>query len=418
MSETKAETLSAAILTIGSELLCGDGVDTNSAWFSRRLTRLGIDCVLHLSCSDDMDRMLEAIRFAAAHADVVIITGGLGPTTDDLTRQAVARWADVPLVLDEPSLEHIQGLFARFGRDMPESNRVQAEIPQGAQVLRNDVGTATCFRFEREGTLLFALPGVPREAYWAWDTHLQGPLRERSGSSPLAERTFRTVGISESALGEWLAALEGVEVRYAAEESKGTIRVTLLAADQDVAQDAWLRAKELAGKHICALGNDLLPEALAGLLRAKRLTVATAESCTGGRVAAALTGIPGVSSAFEQGFVTYSNQAKTDHLGVAEQLFVDHGAVSKEVALAMARGVRERTGSSLGLGVTGIAGPGGGTDDKPVGLVHMAVAGPGEDDIVHLERRYPGTRQVVQSRATAGALDLIRRAVVGHSPER
>ncbi len=401
-----------AILTIGSELLCGDGLDTNSAWLSLRMSRLGLDCQLHISCPDDTSAIVSAIEYTAERVDVVVITGGLGPTVDDLTRAAIASYAGLPLELHEPSLEHIRGLFARFGRTMPESNVIQAELPRGARVLTNEVGTAACFALEHEGTLIYALPGVPREVYWMWDNHLSAELGVR-GTGARAERTFRTVGISESALGERMQPIEAkgdMEVRYAAEESLGTIRVTLLAHTEDAAQQAWLQARELAGEHVCALGTDLLPEAVAALLVAKGLSVATAESCTGGRVASALTAIPGVSCSFQEGFVTYSNAAKTKHLGVPEALLAKHGAVSREVAEAMARGVRERTGSDLGLGVTGIAGPGGGSEDKPVGLVHMAVAGPGQGDLLHLRRRYPGTRTVIQTRATAGALDLIRRA--------
>lgn len=403
-----------AILTIGSELLSGDGTDTNSGWLSRKLALLGVECRLHASCPDDMDTIVSSLEHADSQAEILIITGGLGPTSDDLTRQAVARFAGVPLEMHEPSLQHIRDLFARFGRDMPESNTVQAELPQGARVLKNEVGTATCFSVAKGDTTIYALPGVPREVYWMWDTYLEADFAALGGER--AERTFRTVGISESALGEKLKPIEAdeaIEVRYAAEETKGTIRVTFLTKAEDTAEAAFVQAQEIVGKHICSVGHVLLPEAVATLLMEKTLSVATAESCTGGRVAAALTGISGVSSVFQEGFVTYSNAAKTKHLGVPEPLLEAHGAVSEEVALAMARGVRERTGSAIGLGVTGIAGPGGGSDEKPVGLVHMAVAGPGDDDIIHLRRRYPGTRKLVQTRATAGALDLIRRAAQG-----
>jgi nicotinamide-nucleotide amidase len=408
-----------AILTIGSELLRGDGLDTNSQWLSRRVERLGLQVHRHASCPDVLEQIVDELAFSARGAEVLIVTGGLGPTRDDLTRAAVARWAGVELELHEPSLRHIEALFRRFGRDMPDSNRVQAELPQGARALTNEVGTATCFALEQDGCLVYALPGVPREVRWLWDAYLRPELGARAQRPQLAERTFRTVGISESALGEALAPVEaraGVEVRYAAEESKGTIRVTLLTADEAAAQDAWQEARALVGDHVAALGNDELPVALVALLRAAGLKAATAESCTGGRVAAAITGVPGSSWVFEEGFVTYSNGAKTARLGVPEETLADHGAVSREVAEAMARGVRERTGADLGVGVTGIAGPGGGSDAKPVGLVHFAVAGPGPDDLRHKQRRFPGTRDLVQTRATAAALDLLRQAALERLP--
>ncbi|RMG06370.1 MAG: CinA family nicotinamide mononucleotide deamidase-related protein [Planctomycetota bacterium] len=405
----------AAIVAIGSELLCGDGLDTNSRWLSQRLEGLGLRVVLHLSCPDEVGAILDALRFAAERAQVLLTTGGLGPTRDDLTREAVARWAGVSLQLHEPSLERIRQLFARFGRDMPASNRVQAELPVGARVIDNEVGTASAFSLDHAGTRLYALPGVPREMRWLWENALAGEL-ESADAAPPARRTFRTVGISESALGERLLSVEerpGVEVRYAAEERLGTIRVTLLHEDQDAVQDAWREARDLLGEHVCAVGGDTLAESLAGLLHARGLRVATAESCTGGRAAAALTALPGISRRFLAGFVTYSNRAKVRDLGVSEELLAARGAVCPEVAAAMARGARARAGADLGLGVTGVAGPGGGSSEKPVGLVHMAAAGPGDDDLRLLERRFPGDRDLVQARATAAALDLLRRAAGG-----
>ncbi len=404
----------AAILTIGSELLRGDGVDTNSAWLSRRLEGIGYTCTLHLSCPDDEGAIVEGLAYAVPRADVVVTTGGLGPTVDDLTRAAVARFLGVPIETHPPSLEHIAALFARFGREMSASNRRQAELPQGARVLTNEVGTAPGFAASVAATgggevTIYSVPGVPREMRWMWSTYLLGELRARGGRA-LAERTFRTVGVAESVLGERLGPIEAapdVEVRYAAEETRGTIRVTLLTtAGEERAQALWLEAKGLVGHHLRCLGTDELPEAVAAWLVARRLTLATAESCTGGRVAAALTAIPGISSVFGEGLVTYSNAAKTRLLGVPADLLAQHGAVSPEVAAAMARGARDRAGADLGLGVTGIAGPGGGSEEKPVGLVHLAVAGPGEA-VVHRERRFPGTRELVQARATAAALGLI-----------
>lgn len=410
----------AAIIAIGSELLNGDGLDTNSQWLSRRLERLGFQLSFHLSCLDDEADIVAALAFAHERVDVIVTTGGLGPTNDDLTRQAVATFLGVELAEDAGSVTHIEALFASFSRTMPESNRRQALIPVGAEVLQNDVGTAPGFRAERDGTAIYVIPGPPREVLWMWDHRLFERLRDASGVIR-AERTFRAAGIGESKLAELLAPLEAdpaLEVRYAAEEQLGTIRVTILTEGQDRAQEAWLEANRLAGPFVAAQGNDLLAEAVAALLHARGLTVATAESCTGGRVAASLVEIPGTSAIFGESYVTYSNEAKQRLLGVPAEVLEAHGAVSVETAHAMAKGVRRAAGADLGVGITGIAGPGGGSAEKPVGLVHIAVAGPGDDDLRHFARQYPGDRHLVQVRAAAGALNLLRQALEATTPVR
>jgi nicotinamide-nucleotide amidase len=404
----------AAILTVGSELLRGDGLDTNSQWLSRRLETLGYSVVLHLSCLDDEDEIARLLSFVAASTDLVVVTGGLGPTVDDVTRAAVAQALKVPLEIDEGELRHIEELFARFGRSMSPSNRRQAELPQGATVLRNEVGTAPAFRVSCGEVPVYVLPGVPREMKWLWDHYLRQDLIR--GHAPRAERTFRTVGIGESRLGERLApveALAGVEVRYAAEEREGTVRVTLLASTQDEVQAAWEAAREAVGETIACIGPDLLQESVVAALCAQGLTLTTAESCTGGRVAARIVQVPGASQVFERGLVTYSNQAKSQLLGIAPEVIETHGAVSEVVARAMARGAREAGNTRLGVAITGIAGPGGGSNDKPVGTVHLAVAyGPKDEDVLHQKRRYPGTREMVQVRSAAGALKLVLDACV------
>lgn len=405
-----------AILTIGSELLRGDGVDTNSAWLSRRLEGLGFRVRLHMSCLDDMDDIVAGIQRACEQAEVVILTGGLGPTGDDLTRAAVAQYLEEPLVLDEGELAHIEALFARFTRVMSPSNKTQALRPQSARPLRNEVGTAPAFCVEGiGGARIYSLPGVPREVYWLWDRHLAPELSAISGRARSAERTFRTAGIGESSLAEQLApveALPGIEVRYSAEESLGTVRITLLAEGEAEAQAAWEQAREIAGVHLAALGTDTLNEASAAALVAAGLTLTTAESCTGGRVTAQLVEVAGASAFLGRGFVTYSNASKTELVGVPAALIDAEGAVSEAVARAMAQGARRAGASDLGLGITGIAGPGGGSEEKPVGTVHFALAyGEREDQVLHLRRVFPGTRDLIQTRAAALGLHLIQRGI-------
>lgn len=407
----------AAVVTVGTELTSGRRVDTNSAWLSRRLEALGFRVLAHHSCPDDEAAIARTLARAGDDARVVVITGGLGPTSDDLTREGAARLLGVPLEHHAPSWAAIQERFARFGRVATPSNRRQADLPQGARALENQLGTAPAFAFERGEVSYWALPGVPREMRWLWEQHLLPVLRARAPGER-REWTFRTVGIAESVLGERLGAIEqepGVEVRYAVEEALGTIEVTLLLPAADPEGPARLArladaARAALGEHVCAEGGETLAAGLARALVERRLTVATAESCTGGRVAAFLTAIPGVSDAFLEGVVSYSNQAKTRLLGVPAALIEAHGAVSEEVARAMAAGVRERAGTDLGLGVTGIAGPGGGSAEKPVGLVHLAAARR-DGRVLHLRRVFPGEREQVQVRAAAAGLDLLRRAL-------
>jgi nicotinamide-nucleotide amidase len=418
--------LRAGIVTIGSELTSGTRLDTNSAWLARRLTPLGVEAWVHRSVPDDLPAIIKAFEETLADVQVVLCTGGLGPTSDDMTRDAVAAMLGVDLVFDPPAWEAIEARFRAFGRTPSATNRRQAEFPRGARVLPTDVGTAAGFVITHRGVPIHCVPGVPREMRWMWERYLEADLRALGGVAR-DMRVFRCVGIAESALGERLQELErtpAVEVRYSVEDTIGTIEVRLLvgahegqaAAARADALEA--RAHELVGRHhVCATGEASLAESVGALLVDRRLTVASAESCTGGRLAAAFTAIPGISAAFLEGLVTYSNEAKTRLLGVPADIIEARGAVSQEVARAMATGVRERAAADWGVSTTGVAGPGGGSPDKPVGLVHIAVAGPG-GVVHHVERRYPGDREQVQARATAGALDLLRRAVLGVALDR
>jgi len=398
----------ASILAVGSELTAGDLVDTNSAWLSKRLEGLGFEVVGHRACADVIPRIQAALGQACAEAQVVLITGGLGPTSDDLTVEALAGAAEQPLEFHEPTWAAIQQRFAAFGRVPNDQNRRQANLPRGATVLTNEVGTAPGLRLELDGARVYSLPGVPREMRWLWRTYLAPELGEL-GPGALAEWTFRTVGLSESVLAERMRpveALEGLVVRYNVEEARGTIVVTLRARDREVLIRAQPLCRTAAGAYLCAEGSDHLVDALVADFAARGLTVATAESCTGGRVAAALTGVPGSSAVFLEGVVAYANAAK-ERLGVDPALIATHGAVSPQVAHALAHAVRARSGADLAVAVTGIAGPGGGTETKPVGLVYFHAASAEAD--LPLERTFAGERTLIQARATALALDLLRR---------
>ena len=398
----------ASILAVGSELTAGDLVDTNSAWLSQRLEALGFEVIGHRACADVIPQIQAALAQACAEAQVVLITGGLGPTSDDLTVEALAGAAKQPLEFHEPTWAAIQERFAAFGRVPNDQNRRQANLPRGATVLTNQVGTAPGLRLDLDGARVYSLPGVPREMRWLWRTYLAAELGEL-GPGALAEWSFRTVGLSESVLAERMRpveALEGLVVRYNVEEARGTIVVTLRARDPEVLAQAQPLCRTAAGAYLCAEGDAHLVDALVGDFAARGLTVATAESCTGGRVAAALTGVPGSSAVFLEGVVAYADAAK-ERLGVDPALIAAHGAVSPQVAHALAHAVRARSGADLAVAVTGIAGPGGGSEEKPVGLVYFHASSAGTD--VPLERTFAGDRGLIQARATAVALDLLRR---------
>jgi nicotinamide-nucleotide amidase len=413
--------MEAAIVAIGSELTTGRIVDTNSAWLSRRLMVLGVKPVYHVAIPDERKAVIEGLRDAASRAKLVVVTGGLGPTEDDLTRDAIADALSVPLELDEASLAKIEKLYSTFRRGpMPPSNRRQAQFPRGARILDNDCGTAPGFSVELFGARLWCMPGVPREMFRMWERHVEPELAERSGLPPgsLAERTLRTCGIAESALGEMTADLvskddPSAEIAWCVQDAEATILLTFTVREpKDPARaaaraDALLQAaRERIGRKVCVVGTETLHARVLELLRARGRTVATAESCTGGRIAAWLTAIPGSSESFREGFVTYANEAKTARLSVPEELLREHGAVSSPVARAMAEGARRVAGTDYALAVTGVAGPGGGSEEKPVGLVFLAVAGPRGTQVV--ERRFVGDRGRVQIQASATALDLLR----------
>lgn len=418
--------LRAGIITVGSELTSGTRQDTNSAWLAKAMAPHGVEPWILRSAPDDKAAIIRALEETIPEVRLIVCTGGLGPTSDDLTRDAVAAMLGADLVFDAPTWEAVEARFRVFGRTPSPSNRRQAEFPRGARILATEVGTAAGFVVTRHGVPIYCLPGVPGEMRWLWARHLEADVRGLGGASR-AVRVFRCVGLAESVLGERLGELEaapGVEVRYSLDAAAGTIEVRLLVAgDAALTADARAdvvaaRAHELVGAHhVCATGEASLAERVGALLLERGLTVATAESCTGGRIAADLTAIPGISAAFLEGLVTYSNQAKARLLGVPAEVIADGGAVSQEVARAMAAGARERAGADWAVSTTGIAGPGGGSADKPVGLVHIAVAGP-TGAVHHVARRYPGDREQIQIRASAGALDLLRRAILGLALER
>ena len=410
--------LTAEIIAVGSELLTPFRTDTNSLWLTDRLNSVGIEVKLKTIVGDDDARLEETIRDALKRSVVVVLTGGLGPTEDDITRKIAARALSRRLSLDEKVLEEIKARFLHWGRKMPEINARQAMVIEGAEVLPNPNGTAPGMYVEHEGRVVVLLPGPPRELKPMFESHVLAKLSERAGGLHVARRVLRVAGMGESAVDERIAP---VYMQYKNPQTTILFNNTEieihLTAQGKSEQEAELLLDGLAGQIEERLGDSIFAfrgeqmEEVVGLrLAVNGFTLACAESCTGGLVAHRLTEVPGSSNYFMEGVVTYSNEAKTRLLGVPAELIERHGAVSAEVAEAMAEGVKRRAATDFGLSVTGIAGPGGGTTEKPVGLVYISLA-----DDAHTEHRrimLPGDRHLIRWRASQAALDLLRRRLI------
>lgn len=410
--------LTAEIIAIGSELLAPDRTDTNSLWLTEKLNRIGIEVKLKTIVGDDDARLEEAIRDAVKRSRVVITTGGLGPTEDDVTRKVAARALGRRLLLDEKVLGKIRARFEYFGHTMPERNSRQAMVIDGAEVLGNPNGTAPGLYLEHEGCAIALLPGPPREMNPMFETFVQPRLAEKAGELRFSRRVLRVSGMGESAVDEKIAPVytqyTNPQTTLLFNNSEVEIHLRAHARTEQEAEalldEVSLKLEERLGRAVFAFRGETMEEVVGLRLSVGGFTVAIAESCTGGLVAERLTNVPGSSAYFMLGVVAYSNEAKSRLLNVDTRLILEHGAVSAPVAKAMAEGVRRRGQTDFGLAVTGIAGPGGGTEEKPVGLVYIALA-----DDAHTEYRrlmLPGDRQLVRWRASQAALDLLRRRLI------
>jgi nicotinamide-nucleotide amidase len=410
--------LTAEIIAIGSELLTPSRTDTNSLWLTDQLNRIGIEVKLKTVVGDDDARLEEAIKDALRRSRVVITTGGLGPTEDDITRKIAARAMSRRLQLDEKVLEHIRSMFMRWGRQMPEINARQAMIIEGAEVLDNPNGSAPGMYVEHEGRSVVLLPGPPREMKPMFETHIKPRLALKAGDVRVVRRMLRVSGLGESAVDEKIAPVyrQYTNPQTTILFNRSEIEIHLTAQGK-TEQEAELLLDGLAGQieerlgdAIFAFRGETMEEVVGLRLAVNGFTLATAESCTGGLIAERITEVPGSSVYFREGVVTYSNESKVRLLGVPFDLIAEYGAVSAPVAEAMAEGVRLRADADFGISVTGIAGPDGGSEEKPVGLVFIALS-----DDAHTEHRkllLPGDRQLIRWRASQAALDLLRRRLI------
>lgn len=413
---------SAEIVSVGTEILLGELVDTNAAWLSNRLAALGVSIYHHTAVGDNKDRVTTALEEAAARADLIITTGGLGPTSDDVTNECLGLVAGREMVEYPEARCHVDEMFVRFGREPTPSNYKQALFPEGSSLIPNPVGTAMGALLERNGTLFATLPGVPLEMERMFEETLEPLIKERTEGT-IVSRTLHFIGIGESALAEkvqdFLDASDPT-VAPLAGQGKVRLRVTARAATPE---EAEAKINPVAEEILSRLGeyhfgedDETLESAVGRLLTEEGATLALAESCTGGLLAKRLTDGAGSSAYFIEGLVTYSNGAKERLLEVPHEMLVEHGAVSEPVARAMAEGVREAAGADYGLSVTGVAGPDGGTEEKPVGLVFVGLSDANGTVAERLDlSAFRRSREAIRERSANRAFDLLRRRILGQN---
>lgn len=409
------------VVTIGTELLLGQTVDTNAAELGRALSAAGVEVVRHTSVSDRPETIRAAVAEALERTGFVITTGGLGPTRDDMTKREVSGLLGKALILDDAVLRSLQERFRRLGRPMPAVNRTQAEVPEGATVLRNPRGTAPGLWVEDRGRVVIMLPGVPSEMRGLLAEEVLPRLAAKSSGVVVRSRTVRTTGVAESALAERVGPIEDdiapLTLAYLPSTEGVDLRVTAWGMREDEADRrlaaAAERLRERAGEHCYGDDGTDLAAAVLDHLRARKARLVVAESCTGGLLSGRITAVPGASSVFIGGVVAYDNVVKSGTLDVSPELLDRHGAVSEQVVSAMAQGVQRQFAVDAALAVTGIAGPAGGTADKPVGTVWLAARLGTETRA--LKRIFPGDRGEIRARAAQAALDLLRRLMAGTS---
>jgi competence/damage-inducible protein CinA-like protein len=412
----------AAILSTGDEITTGKVVDTNANYIADKLVEAGVDVVSVLTVGDVAERIIWAWQQAIAHADVIISTGGIGPTADDLTTELVAKVAGVDLFFSEEVAERIRRVFASLNRPMPENNLKQARFPAGSVIIANHLGTAPGYRLDLDTPQgrkhLIILPGVPREMKPMMEETVLPWLREmRGGGDVFLTRTFQTFGISESGLDELVAGTVSEEegrLAFRANFPQISMRVTVHGKAHEVEtklEELSGRIRTRIGSFVYGEGDVTMEEVVGRLLKEQGKTVGIAEACSGGLVTHRLTNVPGSSAYLLGTIVAYADAAKNKLLGVTPEVLKQHGAVSEEAVREMATGVRERLGANIGVAVTGIAGPDGGTPDKPVGTACLALAMDG----TVVSRRYQlwGNREWIKTLVSQLVLDWVRRALLG-----
>jgi len=407
--------MNAEILCVGTEILLGDIINTNAAYISRGLANCGVGCYYQSVVGDNPGRLSESLKLALSRADMVVTTGGLGPTYDDLTKETVATYFGLDMELHQPSLDRMIAMFSRGSRPFTKNNEKQAYMPKGATIFKNDRGTAPGLAVEKDGKIVIMLPGPPNEMTAMFDNQVRPFLQSRS-SQVLRSSTIHIFGMGES-------AVEDVLHDYMLEHANPTVAPYAKTGEVELRVTASAENAEAADRLIAPVVQeivDIFPDTVYGvdvgnihtaLVRALTLagrTIAVAESCTGGMISARITDIPGASAVLICGVCTYADSSKTEFLGVRPETLAVHGAVSEETALEMARGVRLRAGADIGLATTGIAGPSGGSEEKPVGLVCIAISTADKEKTLklRLSRGYAGERELIRNLACLHAMHL------------
>ncbi len=379
------EIIKAEVVTIGDEILYGQITDTNTQWISSALDKIGIKIIRKSSVGDDYQEIIQILEESTQRADVVLITGGLGPTKDDITKKTLAEFTSDTLVRNEVALEHVTELFRKFGRELSDINRQQADIPSRSIYLHNAVGTAPGMWLNYQGTVIISMPGVPFEMKYLMEKEVIPRLRQEFQCPVILHKVIRTAGIGESWLAEKIADWEDqlpphIKLAYLPNLGQVRLRLTGIGPDEDnlkadIEQEAD-KLLPLIREYIYGEGEDDLELTIAKLLLEQKATLSTAESCTGGYLAHSITANPGSSAYYLGSVISYSNQVKMDLLGVDENTLMNHGAVSEETVIQMAEGARNALKTTYALSTSGIAGPDGGTPEKPVGTIWIACAGP------------------------------------------
>ena len=411
--------MKAEIITIGDELLIGQTIDTNSAWMGSELSLAGFDIHKKTTIHDNNSDILKALSDAAGKTDVVLITGGLGPTSDDITKQTLCQFFGTRLVLNKEVLDMIQNMMLRRNFPMNENNRKQAEVPESSKVLSNAAGTAPGMWFEKEGTIFISMPGVPYEMKYIMNEHVLPELRKRFTSQVVIHKNIMTYGIPEAILAELLTDFETTlpaNIKLAYLPAYGIIKLRLTGTGknpEEVSEQVDQQVKKLytvIPGFIFAEDEESFETVIGNLLAQKNKTICTAESCTGGHIAHMITSVPGSSSYFKGSVVSYANIIKVSLLGVDEKLIGKEGAVSESVARAMAEGARRLMNTDYSLATSGIAGPDGGTDEKPVGTLWIAVAS--GSGTVSEKHNFGGDRLTNIKRFSNAALNLLRKQIL------
>ena len=405
------------IISVGTEILLGDIINSDAQYLSKKLSDMGIECYYQTVVGDNPERLKEAYDLAFKRSDLVITTGGLGPTEDDLTKEVAFEFLGKKSEVHEESLERIKDYFKRIGREMVKSNEKQAHFPKDAIVLKNNVGTAPGCILEEGNKIIINLPGPPKEMQPMFEDYVV-PYLSKFQNGILVSEVLRVIGIGESTAAELVSELiekqTNPTIAPYAKDGEVIFRITAKAKSREegiaIIRPVKNRVKEILKENVYGEGNTSIEEVVAKMLVDNDLTIATAESCTGGMIASKLINYPGISSVFLEGAVTYSNESKIDRLGVRKSTLESCGAVSQETAEEMVIGIVSNLGAKVGLSTTGIAGPGGGTKEKPVGLVYIAIYI--EGDVVIKKLNLIGSRQDIRERTTRTILDLLRRELL------